>query len=114
MKSDHRAGWLALVLCCTASILLAAPVPEPKLTGIVKVKRVVVVQDCGIVMDKLTAESQVNGGVVGSLNFALYEDRILDRNTGQMVNLGWNEWTLWAGTFDSLVEHGTTGEYGPL
>jgi xanthine dehydrogenase YagR molybdenum-binding subunit len=55
-------------------------------TGIVKVRRVLVVQDCGIVMDKLTAESQVNGGVVGSLNFALYEDRILDRNTGQMVN----------------------------
>ena len=65
-------------------------------TGIVKVKRVLVVQDCGIVMDKLTAESQVNGGVVGSLNFALYEDRILDRNTGQMVNPNM-EWYLLAG-----------------
>ena len=65
-------------------------------TGIAKVKRVLVVQDCGIVMDKLTAESQVNGGVVGSLNFALYEDRILDRNTGQMVNPNM-EWYLLAG-----------------
>src|SRR6185369_12952626 len=28
----------------------------------------------------------VYGGIVGSLNFALFEDRILDRVTGQMVN----------------------------
>ncbi len=55
-------------------------------TGIVKVKRVLAIQDCGLVVDRLTAESQVYGGIVGSLNFALYEDRILDRVTGQMVN----------------------------
>jgi xanthine dehydrogenase YagR molybdenum-binding subunit len=55
-------------------------------TGIVRVKRILTMQDCGLVVDRLTAESQVYGGIVGSLNFALYEDRILDRNTGQMVN----------------------------
>ena len=53
---------------------------------IVKVTRVLAIQDCGLVVSRLTAESQVYGGVVGSLNFALFEDRILDRNTGQMVN----------------------------
>jgi len=31
----------------------------------------------------------------------------LATNTGQMTNLAWNQWTLWAGTFDNLVEHGT-------
>ena len=55
-------------------------------TGIVKVKRILTVQDCGLVVDKLLAESQIYGGIVGSLNFAMFEDRILDRNTGQMVN----------------------------
>ena len=55
-------------------------------TGIVKVKRILTVQDCGLIVDRLTAESQVYGGIIGSLNFALFEDRILDRNTGQMVN----------------------------
>jgi xanthine dehydrogenase YagR molybdenum-binding subunit len=55
-------------------------------TGIVKVKRVLTVQDCGLIVDRLTAESQVYGGIIGSLNFALFEDRILDRVTGQMVN----------------------------
>ena len=55
-------------------------------TGIVKVKRILTAQDCGLVVDRLTAESQIYGGIVGSLNFALFEDRILDRVTGQMVN----------------------------
>src|SRR4029079_10229133 len=30
----------------------------------------------------------------------------LSTNTGQMVNIAWNQWTLWAGTFDSPVDHG--------
>jgi xanthine dehydrogenase YagR molybdenum-binding subunit len=55
-------------------------------TGIVKVKRILTAQDCGLVVDRLTAESQIYGGIIGSLNFALFEDRILDRVTGQMVN----------------------------
>jgi xanthine dehydrogenase YagR molybdenum-binding subunit len=55
-------------------------------TGIVKVDRVLAIQDCGLVVNKLTAESQVYGGVISSINFALFEDRLLDRHTGQMVN----------------------------
>ena len=68
-------------------------------TGIVKVTRVLVVQDCGLVVSRLTAESQCYGGVIGSLNFALFEDRILDRNSGQMVNPNM-EWYLLAGMSD--------------
>jgi len=68
-------------------------------TGIVKVTRILALQDCGLVVSRLTAESQVYGGVVGSLNFALFEDRILDRNTGQMVNPNM-EWYLLAGMSD--------------
>jgi len=68
-------------------------------TGIVRVKRVLVLQDCGLVVSRLTAESQCYGGVIGSLNFALFEDRILDRNTGQMVNPNM-EWYLLAGMSD--------------
>jgi xanthine dehydrogenase YagR molybdenum-binding subunit len=68
-------------------------------TGIVRVTRVLAIQDCGLVLNQLTAESQVYGGVVGSLNFALFEDRILDRRTGQMVNPNM-EWYLLAGMSD--------------
>ena len=55
-------------------------------TGIVRVKRILALQDCGLVVDRLTAESQIYGGVIAAINFALFEDRILDRVTGQMVN----------------------------
>ena len=68
-------------------------------TGIVKLTRILAIQDCGLVVSRLTAESQVYGGVIGSLNFAMFEDRILDRNTGQMVNPNM-EWYLLAGMSD--------------
>ena len=55
-------------------------------TGITRVRRIVCVQDCGMVLDRLTAESQIYGGIIMGLGFALFEDRILDRNTGLMVN----------------------------
>ena len=55
-------------------------------TGVTRVKRIVCVQDCGMILDRLTAESQVYGGIIMGLGFAMFEERILDRNTGLMVN----------------------------
>jgi xanthine dehydrogenase YagR molybdenum-binding subunit len=55
-------------------------------TGVTRVKKIVCVQDAGMIVDRLTAESQCIGGIIMGLGFALYEHRILDRNTGQMVN----------------------------
>ena len=62
-------------------------------------KRLQQLQDCGLIVDRLTSESQVHGGIIGAVNFALFEDRILDRNTGQMVNPNM-EWYLIAGMSD--------------
>jgi xanthine dehydrogenase YagR molybdenum-binding subunit len=55
-------------------------------TGRIKVKRVVAVHDCGRPMNRLTIENQINGGIIQGISYALYENRILDRNTGIMVN----------------------------
>jgi len=55
-------------------------------TGVVRVTRVVAVQDCGLIVDKLTCDSQVAGGVVMGVNYALFEERIMDRHTGRQVN----------------------------
>ena len=68
-------------------------------TGVTHVKKVVCVQDCGMIVDKLTAESQCIGGVIMGLGFALFENRILDRNTGHMVNPNL-EWYLVPGISD--------------
>jgi xanthine dehydrogenase YagR molybdenum-binding subunit len=55
-------------------------------TGIIKVERIVAVHDCGRPINPMGVDSQVYGGVIQGISYALYEDRILDRNTGLMVN----------------------------
>jgi xanthine dehydrogenase YagR molybdenum-binding subunit len=55
-------------------------------TGIVRVERVVAVQDCGRPINPLAVESQVNGGIIQGMSWALFEERILDASTGRMVN----------------------------
>lgn len=55
-------------------------------TGIIRVERIVAVHDCGRPLNPLAVESQINGGVLQGISYALYEDRILDRNMGLMVN----------------------------
>jgi xanthine dehydrogenase YagR molybdenum-binding subunit len=55
-------------------------------TGVVRVERVVAVHDCGRVINRLTARSQVNGGVIQGISYALHEEKQLDRTVGDMVN----------------------------
>lgn len=63
-------------------------------TGIIKVERVVAVHDCGRPLNPLATVSQVNGGVLQGISYALYEDRILDRNTGKMVNANLEQYKI--------------------
>ena len=63
-------------------------------TGIVRVERVVAVQDCGRPMNPLQIESQVQGGVLMGLSYALFEERILDQHTGRMVNPNLEQYKL--------------------
>lgn len=55
-------------------------------TGVIKVNNFLAVHDCGRPMNILQLESQVNGGILQGISYALYEDRKLDRNTGIQVN----------------------------
>ena len=55
-------------------------------TGTVRVLKYVAVQDSGRVVSKLTAESQVVGGVTQGLSAGLFEERIMDDATGTVVN----------------------------
>ncbi|MCC7139702.1 MAG: xanthine dehydrogenase family protein molybdopterin-binding subunit [Planctomycetes bacterium] len=55
-------------------------------TGVVRVEKVVAVHDAGRIVDTLTARSQVNGGVIQGISYALFEEKRLDRASGDMVN----------------------------
>ncbi len=68
-------------------------------TGVVKVQKIVAIQDSGLIIDKLTWESQIYGGVIGGLNYGLFEERLVDPTTGTMVNPDM-EWYKLAGAAD--------------
>ncbi|MCA9126693.1 MAG: xanthine dehydrogenase family protein molybdopterin-binding subunit [Planctomycetales bacterium] len=55
-------------------------------TGVVKIKKMVAVQDIGLVINRTTAESQVYGAMIMSIAAAIFEQRINDPATGAFVN----------------------------
>ncbi len=55
-------------------------------TGIVRMNNFVAVQDCGLVIDMKTAESQVFGAMIMGVCYSLYEEKIMDDQTGRMLN----------------------------
>jgi xanthine dehydrogenase YagR molybdenum-binding subunit len=55
-------------------------------TGIVRVNKMVAVQDCGLVVNLKTATSQVYSGMIMGISYALYEEKILDPVTGRVLN----------------------------
>ncbi len=80
-------------------------------TGIVRVNKMVAVQDCGLVADVTTAESQVKGALIMGISYALYEEKILDPVTGRMLNPNMEFYRL-AGIADigELKVHMMTGK----
>ncbi|HEY2084061.1 MAG TPA: xanthine dehydrogenase family protein molybdopterin-binding subunit [Verrucomicrobiae bacterium] len=63
-------------------------------TGFVRVKKVLVVQDGGLILNRLTCESQLNGGVIMGMGYALYEERVMDKNSGVMLNPNFETYKL--------------------
>ena len=55
-------------------------------TGKIKVKRVVAVHDIGRVINRQTADSQVIGAITQGLSAGVFEEKLMDPNTGAMVN----------------------------
>jgi xanthine dehydrogenase YagR molybdenum-binding subunit len=88
-------------------------------TGIVKMNKMVCVQDCGLIISMKTAESQVYGAMIMGIATTLYEEKIMDNNLGHMLNPNMDFYRL-AGIGDvgELVVHMMTGkgydERGPI
>ena len=55
-------------------------------TGIVKMNRYVAVQDCGLIINPRLAESQIYGAIIMGISTALFEQRVMDEQTGRMLN----------------------------
>ena len=55
-------------------------------TGRVHIEKVVGAHDCGRPINPTGVISQINGGVLQGISYALFEQRIMDRNKGYMLN----------------------------
>jgi xanthine dehydrogenase YagR molybdenum-binding subunit len=55
-------------------------------TGVVKMVKFVAVHDVGLVINPRLAESQVNGAIIMGICGALMEERVMDTQTGRMLN----------------------------
>ena len=80
-------------------------------TGVIRVDRVVAVHDCGRPINPLGVESQVNGGVLQGISYALYENRQLDRNTGLMVNPNLEQYKILGSKETPVIETIIIEEY---
>jgi xanthine dehydrogenase YagR molybdenum-binding subunit len=63
-------------------------------TGKVQVLRVVAVHDCGRPLNPKLIESQIHGGVIQGVSFALYEERHLDPATGIQLNANIDQYKI--------------------
>jgi xanthine dehydrogenase YagR molybdenum-binding subunit len=63
-------------------------------TGVVKVERIVAVHDCGRPINPKLIESQIYGGVLQGVSFALYEERQLDPGTGVQLNANIDQYKI--------------------
>ncbi len=80
-------------------------------TGVVKMNKMVAVQDCGLIIDLKTAESQVYGALIMGVAYSLYEEKIMDQQTGRMLNPNMEFYKLAGiGDIGQLVVHMMTGK----
>ena len=71
-----------------------AHVAVDKDTGEVKMKKLVAVQDMGLIINPQLARSQVYGAVIMEIAYALFEQRILDPQTGAFLNAELSDYRL--------------------
>jgi xanthine dehydrogenase YagR molybdenum-binding subunit len=83
-------------------------------TGIVKVLRIVAVHDCGRPINPKLVESQVYGGVIQGVSYALYEERHLDPTSGHHLNANIDQYKM-VGPFEvPAIEVYILEQYGGI
>jgi CO/xanthine dehydrogenase Mo-binding subunit len=63
-------------------------------TGRIRVLRYVAAHDSGQIINKVTAESQVIGGVTQGLSAGLFEERVMDSTLGYLVNPNFRDYKI--------------------
>jgi xanthine dehydrogenase YagR molybdenum-binding subunit len=71
-----------------------AQIAVDTLTGAITAERIWAVHDVGRIVNPMGAISQVTGGVLQAVGFALTEERVVDPTTGTVVNAGLEDYKV--------------------
>lgn len=90
----------------------AAKVAVDTRTGRVQVLAMVASQDCGLPLNRLAIRSQLNGGMIQALSYALFEERVIDPVLGLQLNANLEDYKV-AGPLEipeltALIDDGDT------
>lgn len=72
----------------------AAKVRVDTRTGEIRVLKMVCVQDCGLALNRTGVRSQVFGGMVQALSYALLEQRVVEPDLGLALNANFEDYKL--------------------
>ncbi len=71
-----------------------AEVEVNTLTGQIKVLRHVAAHEFGRCINLLTSENQIDGGTIQGISYALFEERIMDKQIGKMINSNFYDYKI--------------------
>jgi xanthine dehydrogenase YagR molybdenum-binding subunit len=74
--------------CCFAEVEVDVE------TGFIRPIKMVHIQDGGLPLNRLTMESQINGGMIQSLGMSLWEGRVMDQELGMQLNPHFGDYKL--------------------
>ena len=63
-------------------------------TGQVRVLKIVAAHDIGRVLNRMTLDNQMHGGIMQGLSFALMEERIMDEYTGKVLTTNMHDYKM--------------------
>ncbi|MEX0939231.1 MAG: xanthine dehydrogenase family protein molybdopterin-binding subunit [Pirellulales bacterium] len=94
VTANYRRGEESPLSSSNVGGVQMAHVAVDRETGVVKMKKYVLVQDMGLIVNRLTAASQIYGAAIMTIAYALFEQRIIDPQTGAFLNANMAEYKL--------------------
>jgi xanthine dehydrogenase YagR molybdenum-binding subunit len=94
VKGEYARGTASPLSSSQVGGVQMAHVEVDKETGVVRMKKFVAVQDMGLIITPVQAESQMYGAVIMGIAYALFEQRINDPETGAFVNAELKDYKL--------------------
>jgi xanthine dehydrogenase YagR molybdenum-binding subunit len=86
--------WQAALAASGVHGAQAAKVQVDVRTGEIRVLDMVCMQDCGLPLNRMAVQSQIQGGLVQALSYGLFEERVIDADLGLALNANLEDYKI--------------------